>query len=154
MPDALPVVAVLATGGTIAGAQADATSAGYKAGSFSVDDLLAAVPQLAGIARIRAEQVANVGSQNMTHDVWRALAARVDALCQDASVAGIVITHGTDTLEETAYFLSLVVRHDKPVVLVGAMRPATALGAEGPANLYNAVALARHAEPAAAGRWW
>ena len=69
MPDALPVVAVLATGGTIAGAQADATSAGYKAGSFSVDDLLAAVPQLAGIARIRAEQVANVGSQNMTHDV-------------------------------------------------------------------------------------
>lgn len=77
MPDALPVVAVLATGGTIAGAQADATSAGYKAGSFSVDDLLAAVPQLAGIARIRAEQVANVGSQNMTHDVWRALAARV-----------------------------------------------------------------------------
>ncbi|MCW0207008.1 MAG: asparaginase [Achromobacter sp.] len=151
MPDlALPVIAVLATGGTIAGAQADATSAGYKAGSFSVGDLLAAVPQLAGIADIRAEQVANVGSQNMTHDVWRALAMRVDALCQDASVAGIVITHGTDTLEETAYFLSLVIRHDKPIVLVGAMRPATALGAEGPANLYNAVALARH--PDARGR--
>ncbi|MGE8637875.1 MAG: asparaginase [Achromobacter sp.] len=151
MPEhALPVVAVLATGGTIAGAQADATSAGYKAGSFSVNDLLAAVPQLAGIAEIRAEQVANVGSQNMTHDVWRALAERVDTLCQDASVAGIVITHGTDTLEETAYFLSLVIPHDKPVVLVGAMRPATALGAEGPANLYNAVALARH--PDARGR--
>ncbi|MGE8677858.1 MAG: asparaginase [Achromobacter marplatensis] len=151
MPEhALPVVAVLATGGTIAGAQADATSAGYKAGSFSVNDLLAAVPQLAGIAEIRAEQVANVGSQNMTHDVWRALAERVDTLCQDASVAGIVITHGTDTLEETAYFLSLVIQHDKPVVLVGAMRPATALGAEGPANLYNAVALARH--PDARGR--
>ncbi|EJO27692.1 asparaginase [Achromobacter marplatensis] len=151
MPEhALPVVAVLATGGTIAGAQADATSAGYKAGSFSVNDLLAAVPQLAGIAEIRAEQVANVGSQNMTHDVWRTLAERVDTLCQDASVAGIVITHGTDTLEETAYFLSLVIQHDKPVVLVGAMRPATALGAEGPANLYNAVALARH--PDARGR--
>ncbi|MDT4834376.1 asparaginase [Achromobacter agilis] len=151
MPDrALPVIAVLATGGTIAGAQANATSAGYKAGSFSVGDLLAAVPQLAGIADIRAEQIANVGSQNMTHDVWRALAMRVDALCQDASVAGIVITHGTDTLEETAYFLSLVIRHDKPIVLVGAMRPATALGAEGPANLYNAVALARH--PEARGR--
>lgn len=151
MPEhALPVVAVLATGGTIAGAQADATSAGYKAGSFSVNDLLAAVPQLAGIAEIRAEQVANVGSQNMTHEVWRALAERVDTLCQDASVAGIVITHGTDTLEETAYFLSLVIQHDKPVVLVGAMRPATALGAEGPANLYNAVALARH--PDARGR--
>jgi L-asparaginase len=151
MPEnALPVIAVLATGGTIAGAQADATSAGYKSGTFSVNDLLAAVPQLAGIAEIRAEQVANVGSQNMTHDVWRALAQRVDTLCQDASVAGIVITHGTDTLEETAYFLSLVNRHDKAVVLVGAMRPATALGAEGPANLYNAVALARH--PDARGR--
>ena len=151
MPEhALPVVAVLATGGTIAGAQADATSAGYKAGSFSVNDLLAAVPQLASIAEIRAEQVANVGSQNMTHEVWRALAERVDTLCEDASVAGIVITHGTDTLEETAYFLSLVIQHDKPVVLVGAMRPATALGAEGPANLYNAVALARH--PDARGR--
>lgn len=151
MPErALPVIAVLATGGTIAGAQADATSAGYKAGSFSVNDLLDAVPQLARIAEIRAEQVANVGSQNMTHEVWSALAARVSTLCQDASVAGIVITHGTDTLEETAYFLSLVVQHDKPVVLVGAMRPATALGAEGPANLYNAVALARH--PDARGR--
>jgi len=151
MPEhALPVIAVLATGGTIAGAQSDATSAGYKAGSFSVNDLLGAVPQLARIADIRAEQIANVGSQNMTHAVWHALAARVDALCQDASVAGIVITHGTDTLEETAYFLSLVVQHDKPVVLVGAMRPATALGAEGPANLYNAVALARH--PDARGR--
>lgn len=151
MPDrALPVIAVLATGGTIAGAQANATAAGYKAGSFSVNDLLDAVPQLAGLAEIRAEQVANVGSQNMTHAVWRALAERVDTLCRDASVAGIVITHGTDTLEETAYFLSLVIRHDKPVVLVGAMRPATALGAEGPANLYNAVALARH--PDARGR--
>ncbi|PPA77178.1 L-asparaginase [Achromobacter spanius] len=151
MPEhALPVIAVLATGGTIAGAQSDATSAGYKAGSFSVNDLLGAVPQLARIADIRAEQIANVGSQNMTHAVWHALAARVDALCQDASVAGIVITHGTDTLEETAYFLSLVIQHDKPVVLVGAMRPATALGAEGPANLYNAVALARH--PDARGR--
>ncbi|MCH3877463.1 asparaginase domain-containing protein, partial [Campylobacter jejuni] len=85
------------------------------------------------LADIRAEQVANVGSQNMTHDVWRALARRVDALCADPSVAGIVITHGTDTLEETAYFLSLVIQQDKPVVLVGAMRPATALGAEGPA---------------------
>lgn len=151
MPEqALPVVAVLATGGTIAGAQADATAAGYKSGSFSVGDLLAAVPQLSTLADIRAEQVANVGSQNMTHDVWRALAHRVDALCADPSVAGIVITHGTDTLEETAYFLSLVIPHDKPVVLVGAMRPATALGAEGPANLYNAVALARH--PDARGR--
>ncbi len=137
-----PVVAVLATGGTIAGAQASATDAGYRAGSFSVHQLLEAVPQLSDVADICAEQVANVGSQNMTHGVWRALAGRVDAHCRDASVDGIVITHGTDTLEEAAYFLSLVIASDKPIVLVGAMRPATALGAEGPANLYNAVALA------------
>lgn len=140
----LPVIAVLATGGTIAGAQADAAAAGYKAGAFSVEHLVAAVPQLASIANIRAEQVANVGSQNMTHEVWRALALRIKALCDDPSVAGIVVTHGTDTLEETAYFLSLVIHSNVPLVLVGAMRPATALGAEGPANLYNAVALASH----------
>lgn len=151
MPEqTLPVIVVLATGGTIAGVQAAAASAGYKAGAFSIGDLLAVVPQLASLADIRAEQIANIGSQDMTHDVWRALAQRVDALCADPSVAGIVITHGTDTLEETAYFLSLVIRHDKPIVLVGAMRPATALGAEGPANLCNAVALAR--QPDARGR--
>ena len=90
MPEqVLPVVAVLATGGTIAGAQADATSAGYKAGSFSVGDLLAAVPQLSTLADIRAEQVANVGSQNMTHDVWHALALRVDARYLGAVLLGL-----------------------------------------------------------------
>lgn len=145
MPEAratLPVIAVLATGGTIAGAQADATSAGYKAGALPVSHLLEAVPQLATLAEIRAEQVASVGSQNMSHEVWACLARRIEALCADDAVQGIVITHGTDTLEETAYFLSLVVHTAKPLVLVGAMRPATALGAEGPANLYKAVALA------------
>ena len=152
MPErALPVIAVLATGGTIAGAQADATAAGYKAGSFSVNDLLAAVPQLAGIAEIRAEQVANVGSQNMTHAVWRALAERVDALSRDASVAGIVITHGTDTLEETAYFLNLTVRTNKPIVVVGSMRPGTALSADGTLNLYDAVSVAASKDAAGKG---
>lgn len=145
MPDRrLPVIAVLATGGTIAGAQHDVASAGYTAGTFTVDHLVAAVPQLAQLARIRSEQVANVGSQNMTHEVWLALAQRVQALSDDAAVDGIVVTHGTDTLEETAYLLSLMIHSDKPIVLVGAMRPATALGAEGPANLYAAVALASH----------
>ncbi len=153
MPDqarALPRIALLATGGTIAGAQAQANTATYKAGALSVANLVDAVPALAGLARIQAEQIANIGSQNMSHAVWAALARRIDELDGDDAVHGIVITHGTDTLEETAYFLSLVARTEKPLVLVGAMRPATALGAEGPANLYNAVALA--ASAAARGR--
>src|SRR5690606_35297213 len=115
-----------------------------------VGQLLAAVPGLERLARIQAEQVANVGSQNMTHAVWAELARRIEALCRDPAVDGIVVTHGTDTLEETAYFLSLVIRHDKPLVLVGAMRPATAPGADGPANLFYAAALA--ACPQARGR--
>jgi L-asparaginase len=102
------------------------------------------------VADLTGEQVANIGSQTMNHDVWLKLAKRVNELLQDGSADGVVITHGTDTLEETAYFLSLVVKSDKPVVLVGSMRPATAISADGPANLYNAVALA--ASPEARGR--
>jgi L-asparaginase len=139
---------ILATGGTIAGAQASTTEAGYKAGSFSVDDLIKAVPQLKDLADISGEQVANIGSQTMNHEVWLKLAKRVSEALKDND--GVVITHGTDTIEETAYFLSLVVKSDKAVVLVGSMRPATAIGADGPANLYNAVALA--ATPEAKGR--
>lgn len=151
MPDGgLPSIAVLATGGTIAGEQANLDSHAYRAGAVAVDALLAAAPGLTKLARVQAEQIANVGSQNMTHAVWAALARRIDTLCADPTIDGVVITHGTDTLEETAYFLSLVIRHDKPVVLTGAMRPATAVGADGPANLYNAVALACSA--AARGR--
>src|SRR5262245_43783779 len=145
---ALPRIKVLATGGTIAGAQATQADAGYKSGTFSVDDLIKAVPQLKNIAEMSGEQVANIGSQTMNHEVWLKLAARVnEALKGDTD--GVVITHGTDTMEETGYFLSLVVKSDKPVVLVGSMRPATAIGADGPANLYNAVALA--ANPQARG---
>lgn len=146
LPASLPVIAVLATGGTIAGAQPDPLSTGYVAGTLTVDQLTAAVPLLSTVAQVRSEQIANVGSQNMTHPIWHALAHRVQALMQDDTVDGIAITHGTDTLEETAYFLSLVVSGDKPVVLLGAMRPATALGADGPANLFSAVALAAHAQ--------
>src|SRR5262245_15400217 len=132
---ALPKIKVLATGGTIAGAQATQADAGYKSGTFSVDDLIKAVPQLKNIAEMSGEQVANIGSQTMNHEVWLKLAARVnDALKGDTD--GVVITHGTDTMEETGYFLSLVVKSDKPVVLVGSMRPATAISADGPINLY------------------
>ena len=145
---AKPKIMILATGGTIAGAQTSTAEAGYKAGSFSVDDLIKAVPQLKDIADISGEQVANIGSQTMNHEVWLKLAKRVNEVFS-GDTDGVVITHGTDTMEETAYFLSLVVKSDKPVVLVGSMRPATAIGADGPANLYNAVALA--ANPQAAG---
>ena len=147
---AKPRIKVLATGGTIAGAQASSSDVGYKSGTFSVDDLIKAVPQLKDLADLTGEQVANIGSQTMNHDVWLKLAKRVNEVLKDGSTDGVVITHGTDTLEETAYFLSLVVKSDKPVILVGSMRPATAISADGPANLYNAVALA--ASPEARGR--
>lgn len=147
---ALPKIKVLATGGTIAGAQTAQSDAGYKSGAFSVDDLIKAVPQMTNIAVLSGEQVANIGSQTMNHEVWLKLAKRVNEVLQGDGTDGVVITHGTDTMEETGYFLSLVVKSDKPVVLVGSMRPATAISADGPINLYNAVALA--GSPEAKGR--
>jgi L-asparaginase len=147
---ALPKIKVLATGGTIAGAQATQADAGYKSGTFSVDDLIKAVPQMTNIALLSGEQVANIGSQTMNHEVWLKLAARVNEVLRSDDVDGVVVTHGTDTMEETGYFLSLVVKSEKPVVLVGSMRPATAISADGPINLYNAVALAGN--PDAKGR--
>jgi L-asparaginase len=147
---ALPRIKVLATGGTIAGAQATQADAGYKSGTFSVDDLIKAVPQLKNIAELSGEQVANIGSQTMNYEVWLKLAKRVNEVLQSDDVDGVVITHGTDTMEETGYFLTLVVKSDKPVVLVGSMRPATAISADGPINLYNGVALAGN--PEARGR--
>jgi L-asparaginase len=146
LAEAKPKVKILATGGTIAGAQASSSEVGYKSGSFSVDDLIKAVPHLNDLADLSGEQVANIGSQTMNHEVWLKLAARANEVLKSSDTDGVVITHGTDTLEETAYFLSLVVHSDKPVVLVGSMRPATAISADGPANLYNAVALAASSE--------
>jgi len=144
----LPRIRLLATGGTIAGAHT--AGRGYRAAALSVEALVAAVPQLATLAQIDVEQVAKLGSQDMTEAVWRKLAARVQRAVDDPTLAGVVITHGTDTMEETAYFLNLVVHTEKPVVLVGAMRPATAMSADGPMNLFNAVAVA--ATPAARSR--
>jgi L-asparaginase len=141
-----PCVHLLATGGTIAGAQAQGGGRGYRAAAFSVDALIAAVPQLSELAQIDVEQVAAIGSQDMDDATWLKLATCTQAALDRPEVAGAVITHGTDTMEETAFFLNLVVRSEKPVVLVGAMRPATAISADGPMNLFNAVAVAAHAE--------
>lgn len=147
---ARPRVTILATGGTIAGAQPKAGEAGYKAGSFSVESLIQAVPGMKDIATVTGEQIASIGSQDMNDAVWIKLARRVNELEKSPDVDGIVITHGTDTMEETGYFLNLVVKGDKPVVLVGSMRPATAISADGPMNLYNATAVA--VDRAARGR--
>jgi L-asparaginase len=149
-PAKWPRVIVLATGGTIAGAQAPAPRRGYRPAIFSIDALIEAAPGIRSLASLRTEQVASIGSQDMGEEVWRALAHRAQRAQDDPSVAGVVVTHGTDTMEETAYFLNLVLRGAKPVVLVGAMRPATAISADGPMNLYNAVATA--ADPRAWGR--
>ncbi len=132
----------MATGGTIAGSAETKTSVGYTSGAVTVDALVAAVPTLKDIARITGEQVASIGSQDMSDSVWLKLAKRVNEVLAADTVDGVVITHGTDTMEETAYFLHLVVKSKKPVVLTGSMRPSTALSADGPLNIFNAVAIA------------
>jgi L-asparaginase len=136
----IPCVRLLATGGTIAGAQTEGR--GYAAATISTEALLAAVPELGALARIEVEQVARIGSQDMNESVWLKLAVSAQAALDDPAITGVVITHGTDTMEETAYFLNLVLKTTKPVVLVGAMRPATEISADGPMNLYNAVSVA------------
>ena len=139
----LPNVTILATGGTIAGSGATSTTTvGYTAATVGVQQLIKAVPELTKIANVTGEQVFQIASESMTNEHWLTLAKRVNTLLAQPNVDGIVITHGTDTLEETAYFLNLVVKSRKPVVVVGAMRPGTALSADGPINLYNAVLIA------------
>ena len=136
-------VVVLATGGTIAGAGASAmNSATYSAAKVPVDKLLAGLPELAKVANVRGEQVFQIASESFTNDNLLALAKRVSALVKQADVDGVVVTHGTDTLAETAYFLSLTVHTNKPIVVVGSMRPGTALSADGALNLLNAVSVA------------
>jgi L-asparaginase len=143
-------VVILATGGTIAGAAASGTQAAYKSGAVTIDAMIAAVPGIGDLATIKGEQISNVGSQDMSMDIMLKLANRNNELARSNDVDGIVITHGTDTMEETAFFLNLTVKTDKPVVMVGSMRPSTAVSADGPLNLYNAVGVA--ADPNARGR--
>ena len=140
--EAKPKIRIIATGGTIAGVSSTSASSAYTAGQVGIQPLLDAVPQILNLAEVSGEQLVNIGSQDMNDEVWLKLAKRVNQLLNEEGYDGIVITHGTDTMEETAYFLNLTVKSDKPVILAGSMRPSNAISADGPANLYNAVAAA------------
>lgn len=139
---AKPKVRIVATGGTIAGVSSSATSSAYSAGQVGISSLIQAVPQMLDVADVSGEQLVSIGSQDMNNEVWLKLAKRINELLNKEGYDGVVVTHGTDTMEETAYFLNLTTRSDKPVILVGAMRPSTAISADGPANLYAAVVAA------------
>jgi L-asparaginase len=146
----LPRIIILATGGTIAGAGTSSDRAGYTAGKIPVEDLIGSIPTVKKIANITGEQIASVGSQDMTIDIWKKLAMRINEIYKNNEADGIVVTHGTDTQEETGYFLDLVITSDKPIVLTGSMRAATAISADGPKNLYDAITIA--ANPKSKGR--
>jgi len=151
-PGQRPGLLVLCTGGTIAGQGASSLALEhYSAGVLAGEQLLEAIPEVGSLAELVVEQVANIDSADMSHALWLQLLKRIDAaFLADPSLAGVVVTHGTNTLEETAYWLHLALAHDRPVVLVGAMRPFTALSADGPLNLLQAVQVAVH--PDAVGR--
>jgi L-asparaginase len=136
-------ILIIGTGGTIAGTSSSNTDTlAYTSAVLTIDKLITEIPALATIANVTGEQIAQVDSCDITHDIWLHLAKRINELLALPTIDGIVVTHGTDTLEETAYFLNLVIKSEKPVVIVGAMRPATAISTDGPMNLYNAVILA------------
>ncbi|MGF6757544.1 asparaginase [Paraburkholderia sp. GAS42] len=145
-----PRILVLATGGTIAGTTDPRSAIGYNSGNVKGQELVRAVPGIEKLASITSEQISNVGSQDMTDEIWFRLARRIQEAFDRNEADGIVITHGTDTMEETAFFLQNVVRPDKPVVLVGSMRPGGSTSADGPNNLYEAVEVA--ASPKSRGR--
>lgn len=148
----LPRVIVLGTGGTIQSKGATRmVRHDYRAGRYEIADLMALIPEVAKIARVEASQFTNIGSPSMTPEVWKGLAEKINTLAyEQPDIAGFVLTHGTNTLEETAFFLHLTVRTDKPVIVVGAQRPSTAISADGPMNLYQAIQAA--AAPDSHGR--
>lgn len=143
-------VVILATGGTIAGVGTEGKSVGYEPGALDVSKLIESVPLLDQAADIEAMQICSVNSDDMTAEIWLNLATSIQRVAERFDVDGIVVTHGTDTMDETAYFLNLVLKTNKPVVLTGSMRPSTATSADGPMNLYQAVVVA--ADPASAGK--
>jgi len=138
-----PNIMILGTGGTIAGAAPSTDqTAGYKSGSLGIEDILKSVPQLASVVNVKTEQVFNLSSRLMSPNEWLILARRTSDLAKRNDVDGIVVTHGTNTLEETSFFLQLTVQTRKPIVFVGAMRPATAISADGPMNILQAALVA------------
>ncbi|MCO4889426.1 asparaginase [Cupriavidus sp. WGtm5] len=144
-------IVIIGTGGTIAGAGAAATNtAAYQSAVVPVDKIIASVPEISKVANVKGEQIFQIGSESFNNERLLKLAKRVSELLKQPDVDGIVITHGTDTIEETAYFLNLTLKSDKPVVVVGSMRPGTALGADGALNLYDAVLVASN--PASKGK--
>lgn len=146
----LPRIIILATGGTIAGSGASSDRAAYTAGKIPISDLIGGIPSVNKVANITGEQIAAVGSQDMSIAIWEKLNTRINEIFAKNEADGIVITHGTDTQEETGYFLNLTIRSDKPVVITGSMRPATAISADGPKNLFDAITVA--ASPLSRGR--
>ncbi|MCP1994594.1 type II asparaginase [Flavobacterium sp. HSC-61S13] len=145
-----PRIIILATGGTIAGSGESATKAAYTAGKVPIDDLLNAVPQIHNYGKISGEQIASIGSQDMNIATWLKLTKRINEIFAKDEADAVVVTHGTDTQEETAYFLDLTVMSDKPVVIVGAMRPSTAMSQDGNRNLLDAIVVA--ADPKSVGK--
>ena len=134
-----PTIHVIGTGGTISGAGSSATAAAYDSGRMEASELVAEVARLSQVPSIETENLFATGSENLGPVQWRILARRIEELTKSRDVDGVVVTHGTDTLEEASFFLDLVCKPSKPVVLTAAMRPATALSADGPANLYQAI---------------
>ncbi|WP_439682565.1 L-asparaginase/archaeal Glu-tRNAGln amidotransferase subunit D [Cupriavidus oxalaticus] len=144
-------IVIIGTGGTIAGAGASAiNTAAYQSAVVPVDKIIASVPEVSKVANVKGEQIFQIGSESFNNERLLKLGKRVSELLKQPDVDGIVITHGTDTIEETAYFLNLTLKSDKPVVVVGSMRPGTALGADGALNLYDAVLVASN--PASKGK--
>ncbi|HBG53354.1 MAG TPA: L-asparaginase 2 [Rikenellaceae bacterium] len=145
-----PRITIIATGGTIAGIAHTPAENAYTPAQLTVETLIRQIPQITDKASVKGIQLCNIASQHMTPRIWVHLASVVDSLFTGDHCDGIVVTHGTDTMEETAFFLDLVNAHQDPVVLTGSMRPSNSPGADGPANLYNAVCLA--ADTAARGK--
>ncbi len=135
-------IAIIATGGTISGVGESASESKYTPAKITIDNIIASVPNLSKLANIKGEQLLQIASENMNDESWLKIAKRVNEILDKRDIDGVVITHGTDTIEETAYFLNLVIRSKKPIILVGSMRPSTSISADGPLNLYNAVAVA------------
>ncbi len=135
-------IVILATGGTIAGTGEQGKSEGYKPGALTAEQLVDAIPEIGEAADVDVIQICNVNSDDITDEIWLELAETINTMAEDPDVRGFVVTHGTDTMEETAYFLDLTVKTDKPVVITGSMRPSTSLSPDGPMNLYEAVCLA------------